>query len=145
MLEGVLSWEDNLSNPGGVDQERSYFQILEQHRVKMFMCFRHPPAILMIIKQTCSLWSTMTACERKCILQTDTNNDLFIMSQLYANSARSEQSYLTSSGTFIKTVFVQPEYNCIIFSCFACQTNCFCMQQVMAREMISFRLKPQLN
>lgn len=87
----------------------------------------------------------MTACEYKVYLvhmQADTNNDLIITHQQYANSAGSEQSYLTASGTFIKTVFVQPKDNCIIFSCSACQTDCFCMQQVMAKGMISFRLKP---
>lgn len=62
----------------------------------------------------------MTACEYKVYLVcmwTDINNDLIIIRQQYADCARSEQSYLTSSGTFMKTVFVQPEYNCIIFSC----------------------------
>lgn len=50
----------------------------------------------------------MTACEYKdylvCML-TDTNNDL-IMCQQYANSARSEQSYLTSIKTFINSLSV---------------------------------------
>lgn len=54
-----------------------------------------------------------------------------------------QQSYLTffSLCVYIETIFLQPEYNCIIFLCFACQTDCFCMQQVMTKEIISFSLK----
>lgn len=45
--------EYNLSNPGGAGEEPSYFQIQEQHRLKMLACFRHPPALMVTIKQSC--------------------------------------------------------------------------------------------
>lgn len=94
----------------------------------MLVCFVHPPAV-------------MSACECEVYLvcmRTDTNNDLITVRQQCSNSAQSQQTYLTflSLCVYIKTVFLQPEYNCIIFSCFACLTDCFCMQQVMTKEII---------
>jgi len=93
-----------------------------------------------VVNDDCIKYKVRLVC-----VQMDTNNDLTIVHQQYANSARSKQSCLTSSGTFIKTVFVQLEYNCVVFSCFACQTDCFCMQQVMAKEIVSFHLETQLK
>jgi len=54
MLEAVLSCEYNLSTPARMDQEPSSSWLLEQHTLKMLVCFRHPPAIVMTVKQSCA-------------------------------------------------------------------------------------------
>lgn len=81
----------------------------------MLVCFRQPPTVI-------------SACECEVNLvcvQTDTSNDLIAVRQQCAHSARSHQSYLKfiSLCVYIKTIFLQPEFNCIIFLCFACQTD----------------------